>query len=939
MKNRIKKSLSLLLAVIMLLCAVPMSGSAATYNVTAAVNFANAHWNDGIGLCAEFVSRCLNAGGISIPNYSYYSSGTKSYENNSGTLGSYTNPYTCSASLLLYLSEKYKIISNPSNSDIDVGDVVFMYSMSNGQLRWRDGHVGLCVKKVNGAPKYAAHNKAQSAGGFSSSYPCTYVAKVSSSSQTHTVNSSYDKNFTAYPKAKITAGNIYDANHNQISSTAWIGTSDKCTINEVYTDGCCKVSYPLDSGGTKTVYSKISLFNVHTHSYKENYESAHPHKKYMKCSCGDWYYTGATTYLSSCSACNPTKVVFDKDSISLGLSKNKTAQVTATISGNYSHWICEWDGNTIEVDKNQSGNKIVMTISSRTAGTSHLSLKAQDQNYKTIAESAIDVCVNYDYNSTFKFSYSSSDGTGDTLPFTVKYGDTFTVLNNSFKRDGYHFDGWNVKRNSDNTWYVAGVGWCSEESIKNNKYEKKNYTNSQELVFNESWVKGLNSGASYTFYATWIQNNFNMRFDANSGTGYMNKVSTEFDIDYTFPDSSFARKNYVFSGWNVYRVNDGRWATVGYGWLTADELKSRNINKQLFAAGDTYKLDDSWKNGCNDEYIDYIAYATWSPCQHNYSVISTVASTCAKEGYKLFECQSCGAQKTETIAKNPSNHVGGTSVKNAKAATCTAKGYTGDTYCLGCGVVTAKGKDIAVKAHTYNSGKITTAATCKATGVKTYTCTVCKATKTETIAKNPSNHVGGTKVKNATAATCTAKGYTGDTYCLGCGVVTAKGKDIAIKAHTYDSGKITTAATCKSTGVKTYTCTVCKATKTETIAKNPSNHVGGTAVKNAKAATCTAKGYTGDTYCLGCGVITAKGTEISAKGHGDSNNDGKCDTCGVAFGEPEKPDTPNTPDAPSGNCNHICHKKGIAHFFYLIARLFWKIFNTNKYCSCGTPHY
>ena len=43
----------------------------------------------------------------------------------------------------------------------------------------------------------------------------------------HTVNNSYGKNFTAYPKAKITASNIFDANHVQISSTAWIGTSDK----------------------------------------------------------------------------------------------------------------------------------------------------------------------------------------------------------------------------------------------------------------------------------------------------------------------------------------------------------------------------------------------------------------------------------------------------------------------------------------------------------------------------------------------------------------------------------------------------------------------------------------------------------------------------------------------------------------------------------------
>lgn len=37
--------------------------------------------------------------------------------------------------------------------------------------------------------------------------------------------------------------------------------------------------------------------------------------------------------------------------------------------------------------------------------------------------------------------------------------------------------------------------------------------------------------------------------------------------------------------------------------------------------------------------------------------------------------------------------------------------------------------------HTWNSGKVTKAATCTATGTKTYTCTVCSATKTEEVAK------------------------------------------------------------------------------------------------------------------------------------------------------------------------------------------------------------
>lgn len=264
-----KRILSVILALIILGSISTIAVNAATYNYnpSVAISYANAHWNDGVGKCAEFVSRCLKAGGISIPNYSYYSSGTKSYANNSGTLGDYTNPYLGSAPLLLYLSEHYKIITNPSNSDIDIGDVVFMYSKTNnGQLRWRDGHVGICVKKVNGAPKYAAHNRAQSAGGFSSSYPCTYVAKINSSS-THAIDSNYSKNFTAYPKVKITASNIFDANHCSVSSSAWIGTSDKCIIHEVYTDGCCKVTYPLDNGGTRTVYSKISLFNTAKNYY------------------------------------------------------------------------------------------------------------------------------------------------------------------------------------------------------------------------------------------------------------------------------------------------------------------------------------------------------------------------------------------------------------------------------------------------------------------------------------------------------------------------------------------------------------------------------------------------------------------------------------------------------------------------------------------------
>ena len=40
-----------------------------------------------------------------------------------------------------------------------------------------------------------------------------------------------------------------------------------------------------------------------------------------------------------------------------------------------------------------------------------------------------------------------------------------------------------------------------------------------------------------------------------------------------------------------------------------------------------------------------------------------------------------------------------------------------------------------------------------------------------------------------------------------------------------------------------------------------------------------------------------------------------------------------------GECSHICHKSGIAKFFYKILRFFWKLFKINKVCDCGFEHY
>lgn len=119
--------------------------------------------------------------------------------------------------------------------------------------------------------------------------------------------------------------------------------------------------------------------------------------------------------------------------------------------------------------------------------------------------------------------------------------------------------------------------------------------------------------------------------------------------------------------------------------------------------------------------------------------------------------------------------------------------------------------------------KITRPATCATKGEITYTASVLvdkEYIDVQPVAtnKDPQNHVGGTRIVNAKSATCTVKGYTGDTVCASCGVQRERGSEIPAKGYKWGKGKATKKSTDKSEGVFTYTCTNgCRHTKTEII--------------------------------------------------------------------------------------------------------------------------
>lgn len=156
-------------------------------------------------------------------------------------------------------------------------------------------------------------------------------------------------------------------------------------------------------------------------------------------------------------------------------------------------------------------------------------------------------------------------------------------------------------------------------------------------------------------------------------------------------------------------------------------------------------------------------------------------------------------------------HTGYGTTENTVPATCGEAGRV-DTICSNCGEVIATKVIPATGAHTWDNGTVTTEPTETTPGVRTFTCAVCGATRTETI---PATGAHDYQFTRTVAPTCTADGY--DLYtCSGCGATEKRNPKPAL-GHKWDNGTVTIAPTETTPGVRTYTCTVCGQTKNEII--------------------------------------------------------------------------------------------------------------------------
>lgn len=460
------------------------------------------------------------------------------------------------------------------------------------------------------------------------------------------------------------------------------------------------------------------------------------------------------------------------------------------------------------------------------------------------------------------FDGNGSNGKTANAPVFASAGTKISIPACKYTKKGYLFTGWNTEKDGSGTTYKAGARTSDAISI---------------------------------LYAQWKKSTAKVTLEFPGGK-YTNASGSTWDDSFSFTASFSSNSSVTYLPFAQNMTKEG---CTFAGWYTEPEYKKRIESLTIRTAIDGMTLYAKWND--THEHVWGEGAITTKP-------------TCTTPGVKTYTCSVCQKTKTEEISATGHQH---TEVRNVKEATCKEEGYTGDTYCTDCGEKLSSGEPTAKKAHDWDEGKVTTEATCKNTGVKTYTCnncsetktevipmtdhiwdngkvttkpscitpgvktytcTVCQETKTEEIPATGHQH---TEVRNVKEATCTKEGYTGDTYCTDCGEKLSDGKILPKKDHDYEI-KDHKDATCTEDGYTTSFCKNCGDEKKETIKATGHQH---TEVRDAKKATCTKAGYTGDTYCKDCGEKISSGEVIAKLAHtwdeGNITKEADCKETGV----------------------------------------------------------
>lgn len=127
------------------------------------------------------------------------------------------------------------------------------------------------------------------------------------------------------------------------------------------------------------------------------------------------------------------------------------------------------------------------------------------------------------YTITYDGNGGNSETWGTTWSDTVTYGESYYTESNWYTLTGHTFIGWNEK--ADGT----GTDW----------------TNWIDKAWTWTYTKNL------TLYAQWNINTYDVKFDANGGTGAPSKQTKTYGTDLILSSTKPTRNGHTFQGWGT----------------------------------------------------------------------------------------------------------------------------------------------------------------------------------------------------------------------------------------------------------------------------------------------------------------------------------------------------------------------------------------------------
>ena len=548
--------------------------------------------------------------------------------------------------------------------------------------------------------------------------------------------------------------------------------------------------------------SDMTVTKQHTYGSTQ-YESAHPHRGYRVCECGDKTYTGETTTRDDCSECGG-EVKYAVEGGYLTFDK-KTGTVTdcdsSVTKANIPHTI---KGVTVT----SIGGSAFRYCTSLTSVTIPDSVTSIGGWAFTDCASLTSVTIPDGVTSIGEYTFSwCTSLTSATIP------DSVTSIGEFAFHNCKSLTSMTIPRSVVSIGYDA-FGWC-------------------ESLTSVTILDGVRSIGNSAFT------------DCKSLTSVTIPNSVTSIGRGAFSSCASLTGIWVAEG-NSHYVSDAS------GVLFNKDKKTLVQCPGAFAVytipGSVTSIGDDAFSGCASLTSVTIPDSVTSIGNYAFSCCGSLTDVYFTGTETAWNCITIGtandALKNANIHYNYVSHTHSYKAV-VTAPTCTSKGYTTHTCACGDSYV-----DTYVDAlgHAWDNGKVTKEPTATETGIRTYTCTRCSETKTETIPKLTHEHSYKAVV---TAPTCTAKGYTTHTCACGDSYV-----DTYVDAlgHAWDNGKVTKEPTATETGVRTYTCTRCSATKTETIPATGSVDV-------TQMFTDVTKNwaYPGIQYCVTHGIMGGMG--------------------------------------------------------------------------------